>query len=52
MQMPEDTTLSHRTDNTLVKTLARAFRWKKMLTSGEFATFAELAERGASRPPT
>ena len=34
-----------RTDNTLVKALARAFRWKRMLESGEFATIAELAER-------
>ena len=25
--------------------LARAFRWKRMLESGEFATIAELAER-------
>ena len=33
------------TDNTLVKALARAFRWKRMLESGEFATIAELAER-------
>ena len=29
----------------LVKALARAFRWKRMLESGEFATIAELAER-------
>lgn len=31
-------------DNTLVKALARAFRWKRMLESGEFATVRELAE--------
>ena len=31
-------------DNTLVKALARAFRWKRMLESGEFATVKELAE--------
>lgn len=29
--------------STLVKALARAFRWKRMLDSGEFATIAELA---------
>ncbi|MBP0440184.1 hypothetical protein J5Y06_16130 [Tianweitania sediminis] len=29
----------------MVKALARAFRWKRMLESGEFATIAELAER-------
>ncbi len=34
-----------QTDDTLVKALARAFRWKRMLDSGEFATIAELAER-------
>lgn len=32
-------------DNTLVKALARAFRWKRMLESSEFATMNELAER-------
>ena len=32
-------------DNTMVKALARAFRWKRMLDSGAFATIAELAER-------
>lgn len=45
MQLPEGATQSQRTDSTLVKALARAFRWKRMLESGEFATIAELAER-------
>jgi hypothetical protein len=45
MQMPEGATQPQRMDNTLVKALARAFRWKRMLESGEFATIAELAER-------
>lgn len=45
MQMPDGTTQPRRTDNTLVKALARAFRWKQMLESGEFTTIAELAER-------
>lgn len=45
MQLPEDAAQPRRTDNTLVKALARAFRWKRMLESGEFATTAELAER-------
>jgi hypothetical protein len=31
-------------DSTLVKALARAFRWKKMLESGQFTTITELAE--------
>ena len=39
-----------RTDNTLVKALARAFRWKRMLESGEYATIAELAEREGIAP--
>lgn len=30
-------------DGTLVKALARAFRWKRMLEGGEFTTIAELA---------
>ena len=34
----------------LVKALARAFRWKRMLESGEFATIAELAERERIAP--
>ena len=50
MQMPEGATHPRRTDNTLVKALARAFRWKRMLESGEFATIAELAEREGIAP--
>jgi len=50
MQLPEGVTHSRRTDKTLVKALARAFRWKKMLESGEFATIAELAEREGIAP--
>lgn len=34
-----------RVDNTVVRALARAFRWKRMMDSGEFASTAELAER-------
>jgi hypothetical protein len=45
MQLPEGVAHPRRTDSTLVKALARAFRWKRMLESGEFATIAELAER-------
>ena len=44
MQMPEGTAQPRRSDNTLVKALARAFRWKRLLESGEFMTMAELAE--------
>ncbi|WP_445260960.1 hypothetical protein [Psychromarinibacter sediminicola] len=54
MQLPDGAAQPRRTDNTLVKALARAFRWKRMLDSGDFATIAELAEREgrASHPPT
>lgn len=50
MQLPEDAVQPTRTDNTLVKALARAFRWKRLLESGEFATIAELAEREGIAP--
>ena len=45
MQLPDGVRPDRRTDNTLVKALARAFRWKRMLDSGEFAAIGELAER-------
>ena len=32
-----------RVDNTMVKALARAHRWKRMLESGDYASVAELA---------
>ena len=50
MQLPEGVKQPRRTDSTLVKALARAFRWKRMLESGEFATIAELAEREGIAP--
>jgi hypothetical protein len=37
-------------DSTLIKALARAFRWKRLLDSGEFATVSELAEREGIAP--
>jgi hypothetical protein len=45
MRLPDGAAQPSRTDNTLVKALARAFRWKRMLESGEYATTTELAER-------
>lgn len=45
MHLPKGATQSRPTDNALVKALARAFRWKRMLESGEFSTVGELAER-------
>lgn len=50
MQLPDGAVQPRRTDSTLVKALARAFRWKRMLESGEFATIAELAEREGIAP--
>ena len=50
MQLPEGATHPRRTDSTLVKAPARAFRWKRLLESGEFATVSELAEREGIAP--
>lgn len=50
MRLPEGTIQPRQTDNTMIKTLARAFRWKRMLESGQFATIAELAEREGIAP--
>jgi len=50
MQMPDRVRPERTPDNTLVKALARAFRWKRMLDSGEFATLAELSEREGIAP--
>jgi len=50
MQLPDGAKPSRRADNALIKALARAFRWKRMLESGEFATIAELAERERIAP--
>ena len=45
MQLPAGVSHRRKNDNTLVKALARAFRWKRMLESGEATTIAELADR-------
>ena len=50
MQTPDRAGQPRRTDNTLVKALARAFRWKRMLESGEFATIGELAYQEGITP--
>ena len=50
MHLPDGFRPDRKADNTLVKALARAFRWKRMLESGEFATIAELAEREGIAP--
>lgn len=50
MHLPGSAAPSRRTDNSLVKALARAFRWKRMLEKGEFTTITELAEREGIAP--
>lgn len=50
MVLPKCAAQARMPDNTLVKALARAFRWKRMLESGEFSTIAELAERERIAP--
>ena len=45
MVLPEGAAQAPKPDNTLVKALARAFRWKRMLESGEFASISELAAK-------
>jgi hypothetical protein len=43
MISPDGLTLERRQDITLIKALARAFRWRRMLESERFATINELA---------
>lgn len=50
IQLPVGEEQAPKPDNTLVKALARAFRWKLMLGSGEYANIAELAERERIAP--
>jgi hypothetical protein len=51
MVMPEGAPAPYaRTDSTIVKALARAFRWKRMLDGGEFARIAELARHERIAP--
>jgi len=50
MLLPEGAEQSRRTDSTLVKALARAFRWKRLLGTGEFSTIADLANHEGIAP--
>jgi hypothetical protein len=43
MVTPGVLALERRQDITLIKAVARAFRWRRMLESGRFATVNELA---------
>ncbi len=50
MQLPEGAEPARKPDSTLVKALARAFRWNRMLGSGAFMSISELAEREGIAP--
>ena len=50
VQRPDGAPVQRRTDSTLIKALARAFRWKRMLESGDFTTINELAEHEGIAP--
>ena len=50
MVLPEGAAQARKPDNTLVKALARAFRWKRMLETGQFATIGDLATREGIAP--
>ena len=50
VQLPGGAPVQRKTDNTLVKALARAFRWKRMLEAGDFTTINDLAEREGIAP--
>jgi hypothetical protein len=41
--VPPNAQSPSRVDNTMVKALARAFRWRKLLETGVFATVEEIA---------
>ena len=43
MVTPGVLALERRQDITLIKAVARAFRWRRMLEAGRFGTLAELA---------
>ena len=45
MILPPGAPAQRKIDNTMVKALARAFRWKRMLESGHFATIGDLASK-------
>ena len=43
MVLPPSATAQARIDGTLVKAIARAFRWKRMLDTGTFTSVTEIA---------
>lgn len=50
MHLPDGVPRQQSSDSTLIKALARAFRWKRMLESGDFASISELADNEGIAP--
>ena len=50
MRAPRRVPLRPRVDNAMVKALARAFRWRKMLDTGVHATLEDLAKAKGVAP--
>ena len=50
IRLPVGVPQNHAPDSVLIKALARAFRWKRMLESGEFNTITELAAHEKMAP--
>jgi hypothetical protein len=50
MLVPKGAQPKLKTDNTLVKAVARAFRWKRMLETGDVSNIDELAQREGIAP--
>lgn len=50
MHFPEGITPPRRPDDALLKALARAFRWKRMIGTGRYATITDLAAQVGIAP--
>ena len=50
MILPRSAQTRRQADDGLIKALARAFRWKRMLESGHFATIGDLASKEGIAP--
>jgi hypothetical protein len=50
MYLPEGITPTRRPDDALLKALARALRWKRMIDTGRYATITDLAAQEGIAP--
>ena len=50
MRLPEGIAPPRRPDDALVKALARAFRWKRMIDADRYSTIADLAAQEGIAP--